>query len=111
MDPEDKNTITKLIYKNNIQEITFFSAPWCKFCNKIKPEFEKYIKSNNYNEPIIEYISKEEYKSVPEQKFIPAFIIKNDINSKYIQTSNITELLDIINSSNTNTNFNLTEDF
>ena len=107
MEPEDKNTITKLTYKSkNSEEITFFSAPWCKFCNKIKPDFEKYIKSNDYSEPVIEYISKEEYKSVPEQKFIPAFII----NTKYIQTSDINELLRnlvLING----TKFNLTDDF
>jgi thiol-disulfide isomerase/thioredoxin len=111
MSDDEKNTIIKKTYKNNHITIIFFSASWCKFCNKIKPEFEKYLNDNNYNsnDPIIEKISKDDYKSVPGQKFIPAFIIANERKTKYIQTSNINELINTINSMDTK--FNVIEDF
>ncbi len=98
-----KEIINKKVFSNNESTLTMYTAEWCGPCNRIKPLIIPYIKELGLE--LIETIdiSKSDFKLLgpdpnPDNiyKFIPFFVLSENENNHYIQTSNFDELKEVL---------------
>lgn len=95
MSNEQEKTINKNTYKNVLGDILVtYTADWCGPCNRLKPDLLEYIKELKFQHQSLNTITKSEYKSNPDYKYIPAITL----NGKYLQSSNISEVKKFVDS-------------